>query len=245
MSSNIWTSAEVASNADQYESTTFRFTSSDGKAAIQEVSNSARTVEIVEGILYRHRSRAAIESTELHRMLASPFERTNFQRETRFRGLQDPGVYYCAESIETAACEFAFHRLMNFLHDSPELERLESAAVQITCDVSTTGVDIRLPPYSKHNKELQSKSDYSMTQKLGNSARAAGIGAIIYKSARGDTSGACVALLNPSVFKNPQRLSLNASWHLTVFENRAIFSDAESSRFLEFEYLERHGFAID
>jgi hypothetical protein len=245
MSSDIWTSAAVASSADQYDSTTYRFTSSDGKAAIQEVSNSARTVEIVEGILYQYRSRISVQSEKLHRMLATPFERTDLIRQTRFRGPQDPGVYYCAETVETAACEFSFHRLMHFLKDSPELNRLESSIIQITCDVSTLGVDIRFPPYSKYNRELQSKSDYSLTQKVGRSARAAGVGAVIYTSARGETSGACVALLNPSAFKNPQRLSLKYSWHLTVFENRALLSDSESSKLLEFEYSERHGFVID
>lgn len=242
MLSDIWTSAAVASNADQFDSTTYRFTSTDGRAAIQEVSSSTRTVDIVEDLLYQNRNRIELPNEKLHRLLATPFERTDPTHVTRFRGAYDPGVYYCAQTIETAACEFAYHKLANFLKDSPALERLDSQAIMITTAVSTLGIDIRLPPYSKYNRDLQSTSDYSKTHEVGRSARKSGIGAIIYTSARGETSGPCVALLSQSAFKNPQPLALKYSWHLTVFENRAMGSDSEDSMSMEFEYLARHGF---
>lgn len=243
MSSDIWTLAEVASNADQFDSTTFRFTSSHGSEAIQHVSKSNRTVEVVEAVLYRSRSRIELPIANLPRMLATPFERTDPGRVSRFRGPYDPGVYYCAESVETAACEFAFHRLVKFLNDSPEVERLDSQAIMITVGVSTNGLDIRFPPYSNYNSELQSTSDYSRTQELGRTARMAGVGAVIYKSSRGDTSGACVALLKPDAFKNPQQLTLKNSWNLTVFDNKALWNDFDNSTSMEFEYSARHGFA--
>lgn len=242
MSLDIWTSVEVASNSDQYEATTYRFTSSDGREAIQDVSKSNRTVEIVEGLLYQHRSKIELPGVNLHRMLATPFERTDPGWVSRFRGSYDPGVYYCAESIETAASEFAFHRLVRFLRNSPELERLDNQVIMITTAVSTKGIDIRFPPYSNYNTQLQSPSDYSKTQEFGRTARAAGVGAVIYKSSRGDTPGACVAVLKPDAFKNPQQLTLKYSWHLTVFENKALWSDSEDLASMEFEYLGRHGF---
>ena len=242
MSSNIWTSTEVDSNSEHFDSVTFRFTSSDGRVAIQEVSTSTRTVDIVEKILYEHRSRNAVSTGNLHRILATPFERVDPEWPTRFRGAYDPGVYYCAESVETAACEFGFHKLSNFLKASPTLERLETNIIMVTAAISTRGLDIRLPPYSKHNKVLQSVNDYTKTQELGRVARSATIGAITYKSARGNTSGACVAVLSPSAFKHSQPSSLKYSWHLTVFGNKALWNDSENLTSMEFEYSTQHGF---
>ncbi len=242
MSSNIWTLTEVDSNSEKFDSITYRFTSSDGRVAIQEVSNSTRTVDIVEKVLYQHRSMNTVSTGNLHRILATPFERVDPEWTTRFRGAFDPGVYYCAESVETAACEFGFHKLSNFLKASPDLERLETNIIMVTAAISTKGLDIRLPPYSKHNKVLQSVNDYSRTQELGRVARSAEIGAITYKSARGETSGACVAILRPSAFKNSQPSALKYSWHLTVFDNKALWNDSEDSASMEFEYSPQHGF---
>jgi len=85
---------------------------------VDSVAEQSQLEELLEG------SKPALlsEFDGFHTLLATPF-RYRSTISSRFRSPNMPGVFDCAEQLDTAAAEMAFHRWI-FLTDSVELLRL-------------------------------------------------------------------------------------------------------------------------
>lgn len=102
------------------------------------------------------------------------------------------GVYYAAESLETAVAEVGHHR-------AQFLARTQEAALEIDlrwiqAEVQTSLHELR--GQRSHRKAVYDPDDYAPGQALGRRLRAAGSAGLVYDSVR-RPEGQCVAVFKP------------------------------------------------
>ena len=120
----------------------------------QHVASTSKLVdtraeqEQLEDILEEHKPPIPQEAANLHYLLFSPFRyETRLPSGSRFRAINDPGVFYAAETVRTAAAEVGYWR-WRFLQDTAGLERLQPCSFTVfRVPIKTSCIDLREPPY--------------------------------------------------------------------------------------------------
>ena len=180
--------------------------------------------EVLEDILEERKPPIPQEAAGLHYLLYTPFRYDTLIRQgSRFRAMGDPGVFYGAERLKTAAAETGYWR-WRFLKDSAGLDRLPSARfTAFSVAVSGTMIDLRRSPFSKDEALWMHPSDYGPTQAFGRTARKAALSAILYQSVRDPETHFCVAVLNPEAFASKQPDADMRNWMLTLLPTEAVW----------------------
>jgi hypothetical protein len=180
--------------------------------------------ELLEDILEERKPPIPTETADLHYLLFSPFRyETRQPSGSRFRAVYEPGVFYAAETVRTAAAEVGYWR-WRFLQDTSGLERLQPCAfTAFRVPISTECVDLRNAPLNRDSSQWQHPTDYSATQAFGKTAREAGIGAIIYQSVRDPEQHFCAAVLTPLAFAAKKPDAATQTWSMTLSNSEAIW----------------------
>ena len=136
------------------------------------------------------------------------------------------GLYYCAESIDTAIAE-TVHHFQRFARDSCDPERYEDMRVLVGA------VDHEFHDIASVSKQrlasLMDPDSYADSQPFGAVLRAAGGNGIVYPSVR-DPQGQCIAVLRPKAVGRPvQGKHLKYHWD---GERVARYFDYEESRWV-------------
>ncbi len=94
-------------------------------ASTAKIVDTRAEQELLEDILEERKPPIPQEAASLHYLLFSPFRyETRHPSGSRFRAVSDPGVFYAAETVRTAAAEVGYWR-WRFLQDTTGLERLQ------------------------------------------------------------------------------------------------------------------------
>ena len=159
--------------------------------------------ERLEQLLEETKPPVPPECRHLHYLLSTPFRYgAPYPRGSRFRraGLT-PGVFYASQKVTTAVTEMAFARL-RFFAESPDTpwpaNAVEHTAFQVRFHTNK-GVDLTAAPFDRERARWTDPADYEACQALADAARAAGMRAIRYLSAR-DVGAVNVALLTCAAF---------------------------------------------
>jgi hypothetical protein len=169
-------------------------------------------------------SKPPLEATQrsLHYLLFTPFRYPPLPKGSRFRGPQDPGVFYGADAIRTACAELGYWR-WRLLADSPQLQSISPMPQTLfRTAVSGPGIDLREPPLSRHRKQWTDADDYGACQKLARDAREEGIRIVRYQSVRDPQAGGCAAVLSHTAFVHPAPLE-SQTWTLAVFQHHVFW----------------------
>jgi len=143
------------------------------------------------------------ECRHLHYLLFTPFRYgALYPRGSRFRraGIT-PGVFYASQAVTTAVAEMTFARLL-FFAESPATPWPANASEHTAFQVrfrAAAGLDLTAAPFDRERAGWTHPTDYAKCQDLAEAARAAGVDAIRYPSAR-DAGGVNVALLTCAAF---------------------------------------------
>lgn len=201
-------------------------------ASTSKLVDTRAEQELLEDILEEHKPPIPDEATELHYLLFSPFRyETRQPSGSRFRAVNDPAVFYAAETVRTAAAEVGYWR-WRFLQDTAGLERLQPCSfTSFRVPIRTGCIDLREPPYDTDAPQWQHLADYSATQAFGRIARDAGIGAILYQSVRDPEQHFCVAVLTPLAFAAKKPDSVTQTWVLTISSEEAIWMRQDDESF--------------
>lgn len=201
-------------------------------AATMKLVDSREEQDVLESLLEASKPRQRPGTQKLDYLLATPFRYDPRRGGSRFRGAMDPGVFYGAESVRTAAAELGYWR-WRFLQDSPALEALEPVAHTAFCaDIATRMIDLREPPFDAGARSWQHRSDYAATQALAHIAREADVGGILYRSVRDPEPGWCLALLTPEGFAKPKPHPARQTWFLAVSAREVIWRrDSQALQF--------------
>ncbi len=180
--------------------------------------------ELLEEILEERKPPVPKEALGLHYLLFSPFRyETRPPTGSRFRAVSDPGVFYAAETVRTAAAEVGYWR-WRFLQDTTGLERLQPCSfTAFSVQIKTSIIDLRDTPFDSDAHKWQHPTDYSTTQAFARQAREADIGAIVYQSVRDPEKHYCIAVLTPLAFAVRKPDSVTQTWVLTISTQEAIW----------------------
>ena len=107
------------------------------------------------------------------------------------------GVFYCARKRDTAIAETCYHsaRFMQATREPPMRLQMRLYTVQ------ARGEAVDLREASRSDPRIVDPDDYSHTQAIGRSLRAAGALGIVYPSVR-HPGGECLAALRTGIVKN-------------------------------------------
>lgn len=160
--------------------------------------------ERLERLLEESKPPVLPECRRLHYLLSTPFRYgAPYPRGSRFRraGLT-PGVFYASQTVTTAIAEMTFARLL-FFAESPATpwpaNAIEHTAFQVRFRTAT-GLDLTAAPFDVERARWMDPADYEACQTLADGARAAGVQAIRYRSARDVPDGINIALLTCAAF---------------------------------------------
>ena len=163
---------------------------------------------LLEQVLDDSKPAVPDECRHLHYLLFTPFRYgAPYPRGSRFRraGLT-PGAFYASSEIVTAVAEMTFWRLL-FYAESPETPWPANAADYTAFSVRFStgkGLDLTRAPLNRDAAKWTDPVDYTHCQALADAARAAGVQAVKYQSAR--APGLNIALFTCAAFtsREPQ-----------------------------------------
>jgi hypothetical protein len=140
----------------------------------------------------------------LHYLLSTPFRYgAPYPAGSRFRRPgHTPGVLYGSRAVPTAVAEIAFHRLL-FFADSPETPwpRNPGEFTLFAAEIRTrAALDLTRPPLDRDRAHWMHVTDYAACQALSDSARAAHVEVIAYRSVRDPHGGLNLAVLSCTAF---------------------------------------------
>ena len=158
-------------------------------------------------------SKPALQAGERpkHYLLATPF-RYRSPSASRFRPAGAAGVWYGAETLQTAAAEVAHWRWC-FLAASEGLrdQALVTEHTFFQAKVRGTAIDLTELPWLKRRAQWTHDTDYSATQALAKAARERGLQWIRYESAR-HPGGRCSAVFDVEALHLPVP-PIQQTWH--------------------------------
>lgn len=141
----------------------------------------------------------------LHYLLAAPFRYPPLPHGSRFGVRTEPSLFYGSVSRATVLAEAAYYRFV-FWNGmaTPPAEKYVTQHTLFGAKYHTAqGINLRQPPFTRHQKQLTDPADYSASQQLGTALRAAGIEAFEFASARDPARGSNIALFTPSALSQP------------------------------------------
>lgn len=224
MSFNIWMPTAVASEATTQRLTLWRIVEAQHKVSTMRLVDTLDEQKMLEDLLDAAKPALPPQAYRFHWLLFTPFRYPPLPQGSRFRGPNDPGVFYGAETLSTACAEIGFWR-WHFLMESPQLQSIEAAAqtaFQVHINAST--IDLRCQPFSLQEATWRHPHNYTETQQIARTAREAGVHVIRYASVRDPKAGGCAAVLNLKGFANTQPVA-NQTWLLTVTRQRVIWRE--------------------
>ena len=235
MSSTTWTTREVASNGAALRHTLWRAVEAQHLVSTMALVDSIEEQHVLERLLDDAKPPPPTATTHLHWLLFTPFRYPPPAGGSRFRGPNDPGVFYGADEIRTACAELGYWRWRH-LRDSPALTSMPTrpqTVFQVTIEIDA--IDLRTKPFLRDRKHWTDADDYARCQRFGRTARAAGIGAIRYESVRDPQHAACCAVLSPAAFASSVPLE-QQTWMLSVGRDRVIWQRTHVLQVEQYEF---------
>jgi hypothetical protein len=221
----------VSSEARYRSEIIWRIVETQHTASTMKLVDTLAEQDLLEEIIEESKPPVPDEARDLDYLLATPFRYVPFQPGSRFRSPSDPGVFYGAESVRTAAAEVGYGRWI-FLLETQGLERLGPAPhTAFSVPISASAVDLRNPPFDRDSADWTNLHEYGATQAFARIAREAGIEAIFYLSVRALEQSWCAALLSAKAFAAKRPNKETQTWHLLVTRDEAIWRRESGATF--------------
>ena len=217
MSLPIWTPDALSSEAKPIEGRFWRLVEAQHQVSTMKLVDTVDEQALLESLLEDTKPVLPPEAIGLDYLLATPFRYgAIYPHGSRFRRAgRTQGVFYAAKAVSTAVAEMAFYRLL-FFAESP-LTPLPANAADYTAfaaEISTqAGLDLSAPPLSEDDLLWTHPTEYSACQTLADSARTAGIEALLYRSVRDPARGMNIALLTAKGFAKREPVE-RQSWRI-------------------------------
>jgi hypothetical protein len=192
----------------------------------------------LESLLEASKPEPPPQAVSRHYLLTTPFRYPSIHPGgSRFRAATDPGVFYGADELRTAAAELGYWR-WRFLMDSPALDRLMPMPQTLfQVGVAGAALDLTQPPLAVDAPKWTARSDYAPCQQLAGCARAAGIALLRYRSVRDPEPAMCGAVLTPAAFEGEP--VEEQTWHLSVTRERVQWQRDSALHAASFEFPAR------
>jgi hypothetical protein len=207
MRSNTWTPDALWSERRRLSGACWRAVEAQHVISTMKLVDTLAEQSLLESVLEDTKPPVPPECRGLHYLLATPFRYgAPYPTGSRFRRAGfTPGVFYGSTAPATAVAETVFHRLL-FFADSPATpwpDRAGEYTVFSTAYRTAAGLDLTVAPLNRDRAAWTHCTDYALCQELAERARASGIQALRYASARA-ADGVNLALLSCTAFAAPE-----------------------------------------
>jgi hypothetical protein len=232
-----WTPAALSSEARRIAGRCWRVVEGQHVVSTLKLVDTLAEQETLEELIDASKPPVPPECRHLHYLLFTPFRYdAPYPLGSRFRRAGfTPGIFYASASTATAIAEMAYHRLL-FFADSPGTPWPRNAGEYTAFAVrfgTAAGLDLTTPPLDSDRAQWSHPTDYSACQEFADAARAAGVQAVRYASAR-DPSGRNLALLTCRAFRSREPVDRQV-WRLDVGSSGARAICAAPSQRLSFD----------
>lgn len=223
MSFITWTPTALASEARFWTGASWRVVETQQVAATMRLVDTLTEQTVLEKLLEESKPPLPPECQDLHYLLATPFRYPPLPQGSRFRAATDPGVFYGAAALATAAAELSYWR-WRFLRSASDLDHLEPMVhTAFRSELAALAIDLQRPPLAEDAAFWTHPDDYRSTQALAREAHAADIGIIRYRSVRDPDGGECHAVLHCGAFARPSMLAEQQNWVVGVRRDSVIW----------------------
>lgn len=219
MSWPIWTPAALSSEARAVSGAFWRLVEAQHQVSTMKLVDNVEEQVLLEALLEESKPALPPECAGLDYLLATPFRYGGvYPHGSRFRRAgRTLGVFYAAESVDTALAEMAFYRLL-FYAESPATPLPSNAGdyTAFSAAIATPrAIDLTEPPLSRDAAAWRDPRDYQACQALAENARAGEIEAILYASVRDPKGGQNIALLTAKGFAAREPLE-RQTWRIRL-----------------------------
>lgn len=215
MSSSIWTRCAGASEIRTLRLLPWRAVEAQHQVSTRKLVESVEEQELLESLIDAAKPPDPTRG-RLHYLLATPFRYPPLADGSRFGSRREAGIWYGAESRETAFAEVAYYRLVFLEGTRADLGMLVTPLTVFRVHArSARAVDLAAPPFDRFHGAITSPARYTETQALGAAMRAAGVELFRYPSARDPAHAAAVGAFSPTVFGRAVPRELQ-TWHCTA-----------------------------
>jgi len=223
VSSTTWTPQEVKSEAKRFVGDVWRAVEAQHVASTMALCDTLDEQAVLEALVDEGKPRRPAAAARLHYLLSTPFRYRPPRHGSRFRGPNDPGVFYAADEVRTACAELGYWRWRH-LADSPSLTAMPVKPQTVfRARLAASTIDLRKSPWVADRARWTDPDEYAACQALARVARAAPVQAIRYESVRDPRHGGCAALLDPAGFAKRDPLE-QQTWMLSVTRERVRWS---------------------
>ena len=148
------TPAELLSKAQDISCKVWRMVEAQHLVSTTKIVDTMAEQVLLEDVLEESKPPVPKEAADLHFLLFSPFRYEPRQPTgSRFRAVYEPGVFYAAETVRTAAAEVSYWR-WRFLLDTAGLERLQPCSfTAFKVPIKTSCIDLREPPFTSESSK--------------------------------------------------------------------------------------------
>ena len=235
MSSTTWTPQEVRSEAKRLAADVWRAVEAQHVVSTMALCDTLDEQRLLEELIDEAKPRRPDAAAKLHYLLSTPFRYRPPRHGSRFRGPNDPGVYYAADEVRTACAELGYWRWRH-LADSPGLDAMPMKPQTVfRARLAASAIDLRRAPFAAERMRWTDPDDYAACQALARVARAAPVQAIRYESVRDPARGGCAALLDPAGFAKREPLE-QQTWMLSVTRERVRWTRTHALRDETFDF---------
>lgn len=185
-------------DAERVEAELWRGVEAQHKVSTMPLVDSTYEQGLLEEMLEQSKPPLPAAARKLHYLIGAPFRYAS-RWPSRFRTQAEPGVWYGAHRLETAAAEVAYWR-WRFVRDSDAFQArpVLTEHTFYRAQVDGRAVDLSLAPWNAWRTAWMDPDDYSACQALARQARDAGIEWVRYSSVRDPQQGLCGAVFEPT-----------------------------------------------
>lgn len=204
-------------------------------AATTPLVDSIEEQRLLEQLLERGKPPIPPAATHLDALLHAPFRYPPPPGGSRFRGPNDPGVFYGAERVRTACAELGYWRWRH-LADTPALEAMPSKPQTVfKAHVQAETVDLRKKPFVRDRVAWTHPRNYARCQAFARAVRDTDIHVIRYESVPDPEHDGCCAVFSPRAFVPPLPLE-QQTWLLSVSRERVVWQRIDDLVSAAFEF---------
>jgi hypothetical protein len=223
-----WTTRAVASEARLGALDLWRAVEAQHVASTMALVDTVAEQAVLERLVEASKPPVPREvaALDLHWLLFTPFRYAPPPGGSRFRGPNDPGVFYGAEQARTACAELGYWRWRH-LRDSPGIPAMPPRPQTVfKVPVSGAAIDLRNPPFNRDRERWTHGSDHTDCQAIGRAAREAAVQWVRYESVRNSRHGGCGAVLDAAAFASRVPVE-QQGWILTVTQTRVVWQRSD------------------
>jgi len=217
MSSPTWTRAALSSEARRVAGTAWRAVEAQHRVSTAKLTANLAEQERLEALIEAAKPTIPPECRHLHYLLSTPFRYgAPYPVGSRFRRAgMTAGVFYGSKLAVTAMTEIAFWRLLFFAESpaTPWPKNPGEFTAFAVAFATRRALDLTRAPFAAHRAVWTHPTEYAPCQVLAEEARAAGIEAITYASARTAAPALNHALLTCRVFTKSEEVG-RQTWRI-------------------------------